>query len=324
MKILFIGGTGIISTECARAAANRGMEVTCITRGRSLRELPDRVEHLQGDIHDIESIRGLLSGRRFDAVVDWIAYVQSQVERDIELFSGITDQYVFISSASAYQTPPAALPVTESTPLYNPYWEYSRNKIACEERLMRARRESGFPVTIIRPSHTYDRTSIPVHGGFTVLKRIISRKPVIVHGDGTSLWTLTHSKDFADGFTGLLGLDAAIGQAVHITSDELLTWNAIVQLLAGPLETEPEIVHIPSEVINRYDPQWGASLLGDKAHSMIFDNSKIRSLVPGFKAQIPFSAGAPEIVRWFLASPARQTVNSGLDSLMDRMIEEQG
>jgi nucleoside-diphosphate-sugar epimerase len=242
------------------------------------------------------------------------------VETDIDLFRGRTGQYVFISSASAYQTPPSSLPVTESTPLDNPYWDYSRAKIACEERLVRAYREEKFPITIVRPSHTYDKTKLPVYGGYTVIERMRQGKKVIVHGDGTSIWVLTHHQDFARGFVGLLGNQHAIGEVFHITSDELLTWNQIFHILARAAGVEPRLLHVPSEVIAAFDAEWGANLLGDKAHSMIFDNTKIKRAVPGFAAAVPFSRGAEEVLAWFDADPARRVVNEKLDRLMDSMI----
>jgi nucleoside-diphosphate-sugar epimerase len=234
---------------------------------------------------------------------------------------GRVGQYIFISSASAYQKPPTSLPVTESTPLHNPFWEYSRNKIACEQRLMRAYVEQGFPVTIVRPSHTYDRTMVPISGRYTILNRMLQGRKVLVHGDGTSLWTLTHHKDFAVGFTGLLGEQRAIGEAYHITSDEWLSWNQIYTFLAKAAGVEPKLVHVPSEFIAAFDPEWGAGLLGDKAHSAIFDNSKIKKLVPEFSARIPFSQGAREIIDWYTQDESRQVIDERLDRTMDRVIE---
>jgi nucleoside-diphosphate-sugar epimerase len=256
----------------------------------------------------------------FDAVVNWVAYTPDHVDADVELFRGRTAQYVFISSASAYQKPPARVPITESTPLANPVWLYSRNKIACEERLMQAHREVRFPVTIVRPSHTYDRTRCPFRGGYTMIGRMRKGQDVVVHGDGTSLWTLTHHADFARGFVGLLGNPGAIGEAVHITSDEALTWNEIYRLVGRAAGVDPRLVHVPSELIAAYDPEWGVSLLGDKAHSMIFDNAKLKRLVPGFRARIPFEQGAREIVAWFDADPANRPVETRLDQTIDRIL----
>lgn len=320
MRVLFIGGTGIISSACSPLAVERGMELYLLNRGQSSRPVPEGTHVLNGDIRDPDSVRAALGDLTFDAVVNWIAFTPGHIETDLELFRGRTRQYVFISSASAYQTPPVNLPVVESTPLINPHWEYSRNKIACEERLIRAYREEGFPVTIVRPSHTYDRTLLPMDGGYTVVHRMRQGKPVIVHGDGTSLWVLTHHRDFARGFVGLLGNPHALGEAFHITSDELLTWNAIFETVARAAGTTAQIVHVPSDTIAAFDPDWGAGLLGDKAHSMIFDNTKVKRVVPGYVATIPFARGAEEILAWYDADPARQVVDEALDRRMDRIV----
>ncbi len=323
MKVLFIGGTGVISSACSQLAIERGIELYLLNRGESVRPAPHGAHVLRGDIRNMEETKRVLAGYQFDAVVNWIAFTPDHVQADLELFRGRTAQYVFISSASVYQTPPASLPVTESTPLDNPYWDYSRAKIACEHVLMQAYRDKKFPATIVRPSHTYDQTMLPVTGRYTVVNRMRQGKKVIVHGDGTSLWTLTHHRDFAKGFIGLLGNSHAIGDAFHITSDEWLTWNQIYEIIAQAAGTQAHIVHIPSDVIATYDKTWGDGLLGDKAHSMIFDNSKIKRVVPGFVATIPFSHGAREIMAWFDADPARQVVDKRLDALMDKMIEAQ-
>jgi len=278
--------------------------------------------NLKGDIRDKTSAQAALGEHQFDAVVNWIAFVPEHIKLDLKIFRGRTQQYIFISSASAYQTPPAGLPVTESTVLDNPFWEYSQNKITCEERLVRAYREEKFPITIIRPSHTYDKTLLPFDGGYTVVDRMRKGKPVIVHGDGTSLWTLTHHKDFAQAFLGLLGNPHAIGESFHITGDEWLPWNQIYQVVGVAAGVpDPKLVHIPSELIAAYDPNWGAGLIGDKAHSMIFDNTKVKRLVPDYAARIPFAQGAREIMDWYDADPARQVVDEGLDALMDKIIE---
>ena len=274
---------------------------------------------LRGDVREPGSVRKEIKDLRFDAVVDWVAYTPDHVQTDLELFGGRTGQYVFISSASAYQTPPARVPVTESTPLSNPFWAYSRGKIACEDLLVAAYREQGFPATIVRPSHTYDQTSVPFDGGWTVLGRMLAGKPVIVPGDGTSLWTLTHHDDFARAFVPLLGHPRTLGEAIHITSDDVLTWNQIAEALAAGLGVTARLVHVPSDAIAAADPQWGAGLLGDKSHSMIFDNAKVRSLVPGWRAEIPFERGAREIAGWYRADPARQVTNASLDEVMDKL-----
>ncbi|MGC4093469.1 MAG: SDR family oxidoreductase [Polyangiaceae bacterium] len=324
MKVLFVGGTGIISSACSALALERGIELYLLLRGKSAtRAVPVGARVLHADIDDAAAVTSALGSLRFDAVVSFIAFTPQQVERDLDLFADRTRQYVFISSASAYQTPPARVPVTESTPLSNPHWLYSRNKIACEELLLRIYRETGFPITIVRPSHTYDRTSLPVHGGYTVIDRMRRGKPVIVHGDGSSLWTLTHHRDFARAFVPLLGHDAAIGEAIHITSDEALSWDRIHELLAHAAGAEARLVHVPSDVIAEYDADWGASLLGDKTHSMLFDNSKVKRLVPEFRAEIPFCRGVHEIIAYYDEDPARQQVDPAVDQLMDVIIAAQ-
>lgn len=322
MKVLFIGGTGVISAACSKLALERGIELFLLNRGESTRPVPEGAKILRGDIRDKDSAKNALGEHKFDAVVDWIAFMPEHIETDLELFRGKTNQYIFISSASAYQTPPVNLPVTESTPLANPFWQYSRDKIACEDRLLKAYREEQFPITIVRPSHTYDRTMLPLKGRYTVIDRMRKGKKVIVHGDGTSLWVLTHTSDFAKGFVGLLGNSRAIGEAFQITSDALLTWNEIYELAARAAGTTAEIVHIPSEVIARYDAEWGAELLGDKAHSMIFDNTKIKRVVPDYMATTPFSRGIEEIIAWFDADESRQIVDERLDQLMDKIIAD--
>lgn len=321
LRILVIGGTGLISSASTRLAVERGLDVTVLNRGSSAtRPLPDGAELVQADIRDPGSVRAALGDREFDAVVDWVAFTPEHVATDVELFAGRTGQYVFISSASAYQTPPERLPVTESTPLRNPYWQYSRDKIACEDLLVRAYRDSGFPVTVVRPSHTYDRTSVPLDGGWTAVERMRQGKEVVVHGDGTSLWTLTHNEDFARGFVPLLGDPRVLGEAFHITSDDVLTWNQVVRALGAAAGVEPRIVHVPSDAIAAADPEWGAGLLGDKAHSMVFDTTKLRRVVPDFTTTIRFEQGAREIVAWHDADPARRTVDARMDAVMDDLV----
>ena len=320
LRVLFIGGSGVISSACSRVAVESGIELFVLNRGRStIRPLPPGVTVLRADIRDPMSVRDEIKDLEFDAVADWVAFTPDQVRTDIDLFGGRAGQYVFISSASAYQTPPSRVPVTESTPLCNPFWQYSRDKIACEDLLVAAYRERGFPVTIVRPSHTYDRTLVPFEGGWTVLGRMLAGKPVIVHGDGTSLWTLTHHEDFARAFVPLLGHPRTLGEAIHITSDDVLTWNQIAEALAAPLGVTARLVHVPSDAIAAAGPDWGAGLLGDKAHSMVFDNAKLRSIVPGWHAVIPFEQGARQIVEWYLANPARQVSNANLDAVMDKL-----
>jgi nucleoside-diphosphate-sugar epimerase len=318
LKVLFIGGTGIISSACAQLAVDRGIDLYVLNRGTTAkRPLPEPVMVLHGDIREPGSAEDALGDLTFDAVVDWVAFVPEHIQRDIELFRGRTAQYVFISSASAYQTPPARVPIVESTPLRNPFWQYSRNKIDCERLLLQ---EDEFPATIVRPSHTYDRTLVPLDGGWTAVARMRRGKEVVVHGDGTSLWTLTHHVDFAKGFVPLLGNPRTIGDTFHITSDDVLTWNQIVEALATAAGAKARIVHVPSDVIAVADPEWGAGLLGDKAHSLVFDNTKVRSVVPDFVATIPFEQGAREIVAWHDEDPARQAVDTRLDAVMDDLV----
>ncbi len=319
MKVLFIGGTGVISSASSELAVQQGIDLYLLNRGRTNRSVPEGAKSLRGDIGD-PAIADLLIGHTWDAVVDWIAFTPEHIQRDIDLFRGRTGQYLFISSAAVYQTPPAILPVTESTLLDNPYWDYAQAKIACEDLLVQAYRDEKFPITIVRPNHTYDCTKIPLFGGYTTIHRIIQGKKVLVYGDGTSLWTLTHHKDFARGFVPLLGHAGAIGEAFHITSDEWLSWNQLFGILGQALGVEPRLVHVPSDLVAAFDAEIGAGLLGDKSHSMIFDNSKIRRLVPDFTCSIPFSIGAREIVAWHAADPARQVVDEHLDALIDRII----
>ncbi|MHB1489490.1 MAG: SDR family oxidoreductase [Cellulomonas sp.] len=322
LKVLFIGGSGTISSASTRLAVERGIDLHVLNRGASTaRPLPDGVTVLRADVRDPGSMREALAGLEFDAVVDWVAFTPEHVRADIDLFTGRTGQYVFISSASAYQTPPARVPVVESTPLRNPYWQYSRDKIACEDVLVEAYREQGFPMTIVRPSHTYDKTLIPLDGGWTAVQRMRDGKEVVVHGDGTSLWTLTHHADFATGFVPLLGHPRTIGDAFHITSDDVLTWDQITRALASAAGVEARIVHVPSDVVAAADPEWGAGLLGDKAHSMVFDNSKLRTIVPDFRATIPFEQGAREIIDWYDGDPIRRQVDARLDTLMDDLVQ---
>ncbi|MEA4959835.1 MAG: SDR family oxidoreductase [Anaerolineaceae bacterium] len=321
MKVLFIGGTGTISYSSTLLAKEKGIDLYLLNRGKSeLRPIPEGVRLLKADIRDPNSVAEALGTLKFDAVADFIAFTPEHIETDLALFRGKTGQYLFISSASAYQTPPSTLPVTESTLLDNPAWEYSRNKIACEERLARAYREEKFPFTIVRPSHTYDQVYIPVHGGWTVVDRMLRGLPVIVHGDGSSLWTLTHSSDFAKGFVGLLGNSHAIGEVYHITSDEWLTWDQIHQVIAKALGVDARIVHVPSDLIAAYDADWGDSLLGDKTHSFVLDNSKIKKAVPGFACTKPFSVGIQESLDWYHADPARQVVDGQFNALCERIL----
>ncbi|WP_458780770.1 SDR family oxidoreductase [Arthrobacter sp. D3-16] len=319
-SILFIGGTGVISATAAERAVALGHRLTILNRGRSTRPVPEGVETLRADVRDVSAVREALAGREFDAVADFITYKPDQAKASLDLFAGHTGQYVFISSASAYQKPPTRLPIRESTPLKNPFWQYSRDKIACEELFFEAYREQDFPLTVVRPSHTYDRTKIAMVGGWTDLHRMRAGLPVMVHGDGTSLWTLTHSRDFAKAFVGLLGRPQAIGESYTITSDEYLPWNQIYQLFARAAGVpDPELVHVASETIAAHSDELGPNLLGDRSHSVVFDNTKIKSLVPDYCATIPFADGAREIVDWYDANPGLQVVDQQFMDLSDRL-----
>ena len=322
MRILFIGGTGFISAAASRLAIAEGHEVYLLNRGSRIAHLPGS-HSLTADIHDTQAVREALGDVQFDAVVDWIAFEPDDVERDLELFRGRVAQYVFISSASAYEKPPASYLITESTPLRNPYWQYSRDKIACEARLMRAYRDEGFPVTIVRPSLTYD-TNLPIAVGgwgcYTLADRLIRGRRIIVHGDGSSLFVVTHAEDLARGLVGLLGNERALGQAFHITTDEVLTWDQIYRTVAEELGVEPNIVHIPSEFIAHVAPQLSGTLLGDKTWSAVFDNTKIKTAVPGFEAAIRFRDGIGQTLGWFAEDERRRCVDPTVNAEMDRIL----
>jgi nucleoside-diphosphate-sugar epimerase len=319
-KVLFIGGTGIISSAASELALMRGMDVTLLNRGQSRRAPADGVEVLNADISDPTAVDAALAGREFDVVVDMIAFTPDQVQRDIDRFEGRTGQYVFISSASAYQKPVARLPITESTPLRNPYWQYSRDKIACEDLLTAAYRDRAFPVTVLRPSHTYDKWTIPVFGGWTTIDRIRRGEEIIVHGDGTSLWTLTHASDFAVGFVGLLGNPLAYGDAFQITSDFVYTWNEIYSILGRAAGAEPKLRYATSASIEQAAPGRAGQLTGDMAHSVIFDNTKIRRMVPDFNPTVALHHAANEIIEWHDAHPELQRVDPGLDALFNQLV----
>ncbi|HLI01643.1 MAG TPA: SDR family oxidoreductase [Acidimicrobiales bacterium] len=321
LRVLFVGGTGKISSACAQLAVEQGIDLTVLNRGTTAsRPLPQGVRSLTADVRDEDSVRAALDGQEFDAVADFIAFTPDQVETDIKLFRDRVGQYLFISSASAYAKPVTSLPIRESTPLRNPYWQYSRDKIACEDRLVAEYRGSGFPITIVRPSHTYDRTSMVTTGGWTDVDRMRRGVPVVVHGDGTSLWALTHHVDFARAFVPMLGNPQAIGEAVHITTEQSLTWDQIYTILGRAAGAEPDLVHVSSEQIARVVPEWGPNLLGDKAHCVVFDNTKARELAPGWVATIPWTQGAREVIEWFDADPARQKVDPQVDAYFDQLV----
>ncbi len=323
MKVLFIGGTGNISTAVSKLAVSSGIDLYLLNRGKT-RQIIFGAKTITCDITKIKELKKALNDQQWDVVVNWIAYTVEDINRDIELFYGKTGQYIFISSASAYQKPLTYPVITESTPLANPFWEYSRNKIACEEKLNWVYREKNFPITIVRPSHTYD-TVIPVSVGswddYTIMDRMEKGKKIIVHGDGTSLWTLTHSEDFARAFTGLLGHRQATGHAFHITSDEILNWNQIYEIMASSIGVKANIIHIASDFICKFDSSQIGNLLGDKAYSVIFDNSKIKTFVPGFTATIPFKEGFKKTLAWFNDNPEYKTINNKVNRMIDRIID---
>ena len=323
MRVLFIGGTGNLSYDSTLRALALGHEVYHLNRGRRADKRIDGVRTLTADVGDEPAMRAVLGKLDFDAVVDFIAFVPPQVERDIRLFRDRTGQFVFISTASAYRKPPVHQVITESTPVVNPYWRYSRDKIACERLLETAWRETGFPATVVRPSHTYSRGWIPTtwtSSDFTVAARMLAGKDVVVHGDGQSLWTLTHTRDFAVGLVGLLGNPAAVGEVFQITGDEALTWDSIHRILAGALGVEAKIVHIPSDFIAAVDPELGQHFLGDKTYSALFDCSKLKRLVPEFRSTISFQQGVRESVEWFRADPSRQIVDAQIDAVIEKVL----
>ncbi|MGB7961788.1 MAG: NAD-dependent epimerase/dehydratase family protein [Propionicimonas sp.] len=318
MDVLIIGGTGPISHAVGTEALARGARVTVVNRGRSsTHPAPQGAEVVIADARDTASLRSALGTRSFDSVIDFVAFTAEQVADDIETFTGRTGQFVFISSASAYAKPVTRLPITESTPLRNPFWQYSRDKIAGEEALLHAFREHAFPMTIVRPSHTYDQTKVPI-GGWTVVERMRAGKPVMVPGDGTSLWTLTHASDLARAFVHLLGREDVLGEAFHITREDAMPWDAIYRTIGHAAGVEPDLVHVPGDVIARIDPESGPGYLGDKCHSVLFDNSKIKRIAPGWSPQISLADGARQIIDWYDADPARRRLDARTDALHDR------
>lgn len=327
MKVLLIGGTGTISMAITKLLLKRGDEVYLLNRGSRTAELPQGVNIITADIGNEEETAKKLEGMTFDAVGEFIGFVPSQLERDYRLFNGKTKQFIYISSASAYQKPLSDFKITESTPLSNPYWQYSRDKIACEEYLMKMYRENGFPITIVRPSHTYDERSVPlgVHGNkgsWQVVKRMMEGKPVIIHGDGTSLWTMTHNSDFAKAYVGLIGNIHAIGEAYHITSDESVTWNQIYQIIADCLGVKLNAYYVPSDFLaktSNYD--FTGSLIGDKSNSVVFDNSKVKRAVPDFVATTRLDMGIKLAIDNILSKPELQVEDPEFDEWCDKVID---
>jgi len=320
VKLLLLGGTGNLSRACAREALARGCEVSLLTRGRHPEAAPEGAALVRGDAADAAAL-GDLARRRFDAVVDFLAFDAEDVARALTAFGGRVGQYVLISSASVYEKPPRSHLVTEETPLGNPFWEYARGKIAAEGELRGAVSDGRIVGTIVRPSYTFGETWIPTTSGtdYSVAKRIREGREIVVPGDGTSLFTLTHASDFARGLVGLLGNEAAFGEAFHVTSDEVLSWNQVHETIGRVIGVEPRIVHVPSDVIARIDARRGASLLGDKAWSLVFDNSKLRRAVPGFEARVDFATGIAESIRWFEADPKRQRIDA--DETVERILQ---
>ena len=331
MKILMIGGTGTISSAITRQLAESGHELWLLNRGTRKNEVPDNVRQIIADIDDTASVLASLPKEPFDAVCEFIGFVPAQVERDIQLFRGRTRQYVYISSASAYNKPAANHVITEGTTLANPHWEYSRNKIACEELLMREYRDNGFPVTIVRPSHTYCERGVPVSvhglkGSWQVLKRMMEGKPVIVQGDGSSLWTLTWNEDFARGFIGLLGNPKAIGEAFQIMSDEQLTWTQVYECVAKALGVTVKPYYVASSFLAAVAPkEWDfeGNLLGDKSVTVVFDCTKLKRAVPGFQATTRFDQGVRRCVSHILAHPELQVEDPEFDAWCDKVIAAQ-
>lgn len=328
MKVLFIGGTGTISTAISNLLAKRGDELYLINRGNSNDRVPDNVKIIIADIGNEEDVAEKIAGMSFDVVCDFIGFVPAQLERDFRLFNGKTKQFIYISSASAYHKPARDYRICEGTSLANPYWEYSRNKIACEEYLMRMYRENGFPITIIRPSHTYCENSVPLgvhgdNGSWQVLKRMLDGKPVIIHGDGTSLWTITYNEDFAKAFVGLMGNPHAIGEAFHITSDESVTWNQIYQIVADCLGVELKPYYVSSDFLDAVsDYDFKGSLIGDKSNTVVFDNTKVKNAVPGFTATIKAEEGIKRAVEYVLAHKECQQEDEKFDKWCDKLIEK--
>jgi nucleoside-diphosphate-sugar epimerase len=324
MKILFIGGTGIISTASTALAAARGMDVTLLSRGQQSANIPTGVTTLVADIND-PALPARIANESFDVVVDWIAFTPADIERDLKLFRGRTKQFIFISSTSAYQKPQTHYLMKETTTLANPYWEYARLKIACEERLMQAHRDDGFPVTIVRPSLTYGETLVPLvlnswKMSYTAVDRMIRGVKLVVPGDGTSLWVVTHNSDFAKGLVGLFGQAQAIGETFHITSDEVLTWDQLFRIVGAAAGVEPKLLHIPSDFIAACIPEKTGTLLGDKSVSVVFDNSKIKHFVPDYRATTTYAEGIRKSLAWFNADPGRRQIDHQVNASMDKLI----
>lgn len=324
---LLIGGTGTISMAITKLLATMDWDVELLNRGNRNTLIPENVKVIQADIDDEKTVLNAIGDKVYDCVCEFIGFVPEQIERDIRLFEGKTKQYIYISSASAYHKPSMNYKITEGTTLANPYWEYSRNKIACEELLMSAYRDRQFPVTIVRPSHTYDERSVPLgvhgnNGSFQVIKRMLEGKPVIIHGDGTSLWTMTHNSDFAKGYVGLMGNPHAIGEAFQITNDESLTWNQIYGAIANALNVELKAYHVSSEFLAACsDYDFVGSLIGDKACTVVFDNTKLKTVVPGFSPSVRFEDGIRGTINYIMEHPEYQKEDKEFDEWCDKIID---
>ncbi|MFW5893408.1 MAG: NAD-dependent epimerase/dehydratase family protein [Bacillota bacterium] len=325
MKVLFIGGTGRISTAVSHEAVNRGMELYVLNRGNHNEVLPENAHPLIADINDDKAVEDALEGHTFDAIVDWVAFTPEHVKRDHRLFKGKTRQYVFISSASAYQKPLPASPITEDIPLDNPYWEYSQNKARCEAYLDSVKGKD-FHVTTIRPSHTYDDTTLvfQLKSGaypFTLIKRILEREPIVVPDDGKSLWTLTYNWDFAGAFLDTLGNEKAYDDVFHLTSDKVYSWNEITESFYEALDIEPNILHIPLDFILKHFPEAEGELKGDKMEDAVFDNAKIRAIAPNYRSETEYPDIAKKAVAHYMSTPELQTVDDAFLKRYDAMIE---
>lgn len=322
MKILFIGGTGNISTDCAALLHERGHEIFVLSRGKG--SVPAAYQAIQADRKDVAATRAALKGMSFDVALDFLAYELADVQQDYDLFNGVVRQFIFISSATVYVKPPRTLPIREDAPLGNPDWDYAQKKLSCEDWLRSRHKEKRFPVTIVRPSHTYSKLWVPnaiSSGSYTFAARLEQGKPVFVHDQGETPWTLTATSDFAVGLCGLVGNERAVGEAFHITSDEVLTWNQIYAEIAAALDAKnPEIVKVPTNFICELAPDLSGNLKGDKAHPAIFDNAKIKRFVPDFQCRKPFRVGVRESIAWLRAHPEQQHLKPELDAMMEKII----
>jgi nucleoside-diphosphate-sugar epimerase len=321
MKVLIIGGTGLISQAVTRLAVARGHSVTLLNRGKREAEFAGQVEELHADKHDPDAFRDALGRREFDVAADFIPFTPADIGEDVAVLAGRVGHFLAISSASAYEKPPSHYLVTEETPLANPFWEYSRNKIAMEQAVWQAV-ENGFPGTVVRPSLTYSESFVPgvFSSGYGLFHRILQGKPIVSHGDGQSLWQMTFNDDFARGFVGLFGKREAVGQAYHITTDEVLTWDRIYQTMAEAVGREVRLVHVPTDFIETVDPHAGASLRGDKMYSTVLDNTKIKRAVPSFRAEVSLREGMERCLAWFQAHPERKVPDPALDAAIDRIL----